>query len=103
MPSKPPQSAAQKKRKRTATKLPGKIAKRFKLKRMKTREEEKQWENHTPSYELESTPSGGLDVEESKQTAKPILQIASQKPVVLKKKGENNRKSRERLRELILL
>ena len=95
MPSKPPQSTAQKKRQRTATKLPGKIAKRFKLNKIKAREEDIEWGKLAPTNKSDQTEENPINV-------KPMLQIASKKQVIPRKKGENNRKSRERLRELIL-
>ena len=83
--SKPPTSKAQKSRAKMAKKLPGNIAKRFKLNNKKARAEEERWH--------------GL---ESNATQKSPMITKAGDDIVKKEKGETSRQRKARLRELIL-
>jgi hypothetical protein len=88
---------------KTATHLPGAIAKRFRSKRKKTREEDALWESkraktNTIGVDLKGSVTAAVGNVKAKGS-KPMLEFV---PVATPKKGETNRQRKQRLRELIL-
>ena len=97
MPSKPPISKPKKAANRTAKKLPGRIAKRFKQKAQKNMLEDERW----AKIEAEKN---GVVVEDVKIEAKaPVVQPPQPKAAPGRKKGMNNRRVRMAAREKLVL
>jgi len=85
---------------KTATHLPGAIAKRFRNKRKKNREEDAVWESKRASNQQSNQEDSSITQGKTKLKGNaPLLEFV---PIQTPKKGETNRQRKQRLRELIL-
>lgn len=97
---------------KTATHLPGAIAKRFRKERQKIREEDALWESKKALQQAKkerelANMKGSSDNEAGKKGKKGSMQMENTPmltfvPVPKGKKGETNRQRKQRLREMIL-
>lgn len=97
MPSKPPISKAKKAVNRTAKKLPGKIAKRFKQKALKDQIEDERWSK----IELKKVGAVGFENLNSSLSAVPVATVLIKG--TKRKRGMTNRLIRAAEREKLVV
>lgn len=86
MPSKPPQSKATKSVKKTATKLPGKIAKRFKEKKKAEAAEDVAWSSVSSTVDNNTVDNNSIKTiitHKKKGLSKRLLKIKEREKVMM--------------------